>query len=156
MNIIKKTTLLAFILILTGAYSTNLKAQDTNSGKTGLGIMLGEPSGITLKNWFNSKNSVDVGVAWSLAGNDALYLHADYQWHSPLDVEKGNLAFFYGVGGRVILDNETFVGARIPLGLSYLAPEAPLEFFIEVAPVLNLTPNTDGDADGGIGVRYYF
>ena len=118
--------------------------------------MIGEPSGISLKSWFNSKNSVDFGLAWSLSGNDDIYVHADYQWYQWLDVEKGNLAFFYGIGGRAIFSNDTFVGARIPLGLTYLAPEAPLEFFLEVAPVLNLIPYTDGVADGGIGVRYYF
>jgi len=156
MKNIKKALLFLFVLGITGVYSTNIKAQDTNAGKTGLGIMIGEPSGVTLKNWFNEKNSIDLGLAWSLSGNDAVYVHADYQWHKWLDVEDGNLAFFYGIGGRAVFANDTFVGARIPLGLTYIAPEAPLEFFLEVAPVLNLIPDTDGDADGGIGVRYYF
>lgn len=152
----KKTILFSLLLLATSLYTNDLRAQDTNGGTTGLGIMIGEPSGVTLKSWFNSNNSVDIGLAWSLSGNDDIYLHADYQWYQWLDVEKGNLAFSYGIGGRAIFSNDTFVGARIPLGLTYLAPEAPLEFFLEVAPVLNLIPDTDGDADGGIGVRYYF
>lgn len=156
MRTFKKSLLLLFAFGLVGLFSTNSNAQDTNAGKTGLGVMLGEPTGLTLKTWFNQKNSLDVGVAWSFSGNDAIYLHADYQWHKWLDVEKGNLAFFYGIGGRAVFENDTFLGARIPLGLTYLAPEAPLEFFLEVAPVINLIPDTDGDADGGIGVRYYF
>lgn len=141
---------------MTGIYANDLKAQDTNGGKTGLGIMIGEPSGITLKSWFNSTNSLDVGLAWSLSGNDDIYLHADYQWYKWLDVEKGSLAFYYGIGGRAIFANDTNFGARIPLGLTYLTADAPLEFFLEIAPVLNLIPDTDGDADGGIGIRYYF
>ena len=151
-----KTILFSLLILFAGLSANDLKAQDTNGGNTGLGIMIGEPSGISLKSWFNSKNSVDFGLAWSLSGNDDIYVHADYQWYQWLDVEKGNLALFYGIGGRAIFSNDTFVGARIPLGLTYLAPEAPLEFFLEVAPVLNLIPDTDGDADGGIGVRYYF
>lgn len=156
MNSIRKSLLLIFTLGLIGLISTTANAQDTNGGKTGLGVMIGEPTGITLKSWFNQTNSIDAGLAWSLSGNDAIYIHADYQWHKWLDVEQGSLAFFYGLGGRAIFANDTFFGARIPLGLTYLAPEAPLEFYLEVAPVINLIPDTDGDADGGIGVRYYF
>ena len=156
MKSIKKSLLLIFALGLTGFLSTSSFAQDSNAGKTGLGIMIGEPSGITLKSWTSQNTAFDIGLAWSLSGTDDVYIHADYQWHKWLDVEKGNLAFFYGIGGRAVFSNDTFFGARIPLGLTYLAPEAPLEFFLEIAPVLNLIPDTDGDADGGIGVRYYF
>ena len=156
MKSIKKSLLLFFALGLIGLFSTTTTAQNTNGGKTGLGVMIGEPTGITLKSWFNQKNSIDAGLAWSLSGNDAIYIHADYQWHKWLDVEKGNLAFFYGIGGRAIFANDTHFGVRIPLWLTYLAAEAPLEFFLEVAPVIDLIPDTDGDADGGIGIRYYF
>ena len=156
MKTIKKSFLLTLTIAFIGLFTATSNAQDTNGGKTGLGVMIGEPTGITLKSWTNEKNAFDVGLAWSLSGTDDIYVHADYQWHKPLDVEKGNLSFFYGLGARAIFSNDTFFGARIPLGLSYLAPEAPLEFYLEVAPVINLIPDTDGDADGGIGIRYYF
>lgn len=156
MKTIKKSFLLIFTIVFTGLLSVDSTAQNTNAGKTGLGVMIGEPTGITLKSWTSQNTAFDVGLAWSLSGNDDIYVHADHQWHKPLEVEKGNLSFFYGIGARAIFSNDTFLGARIPLGLSYLAPEAPLEFYLEVAPVINLIPDTDGDADGGIGVRYYF
>lgn len=156
MKSFKKSFLLIFALAFTAIFTTKSFAQDTNAGKTGLGVMIGEPTGITLKSWTNEQNAFDVGLAWSLSGTDDLYVHADYQWHKPLEVEQGNLSFFYGLGARAIFSSDTFFGARIPLGLSYLAPEAPLEFYLEVAPVINLIPDTDGDADGGIGIRYYF
>lgn len=156
MKTIKKSFLLIFTLAFTGLFTVNSAAQNTNAGKTGLGVMIGEPTGITLKSWTGQNTAFDVGLAWSLSGSDDIYVHADHQWHKPLEVEKGNLSFFYGIGARAIFSNDTFLGARIPLGLSYLAPEAPLEFYLEVAPVINLIPDTDGDADGGIGVRYYF
>ncbi|MEQ9091040.1 MAG: hypothetical protein RIE52_08105 [Balneola sp.] len=156
MKTIKKSFLLIFTIVFTGLLTVDSTAQNTNAGKTGLGVMIGEPTGITLKSWTSQNTAFDVGLAWSLSGNDDIYVHADHQWHKPLEVEKGNLAFFYGIGARAIFSNDTFFGARIPLGLSYLAPEAPLEFYLEVAPVINLIPDTDGDADGGIGIRYYF
>ena len=144
-----------FILLLSGI-TTGLQAQNTGGGKTGLGIMLGEPSGISLKAWNNSNTAIDAGLAWSLSGKDAIHIHADYLWHKWLDVEKGDLAFYYGIGARAAFTSDPFIGARIPLGLNYLAPESPIGFFIEIAPILDVLPDTDGDANGGIGFRYYF
>lgn len=156
MKSIKKSLLLIFALGLTGFLSTTSSAQDTNGGKTGLGVMIGEPTGISLKSWTNQKNAWDLGLAWSLSGKDAVHIHADYLWHKWLDVEDGNLAFYYGIGGRAVFANDAFIGLRIPFGLNYLAPEAPIGFFVEIAPIIDFLPDTDADTNGGIGVRYYF
>ena len=42
MKSIKKSLLLIFALGLIGLISTTANAQDTNGGKTGLGVMIGE------------------------------------------------------------------------------------------------------------------
>jgi hypothetical protein len=44
---------------------------------------------------------------------------------------------------------------RIPLGLSWVAAKAPLDVFLELAPVLDLAPGTDLDLDAAIGVRFW-
>lgn len=156
MNTFKKSILLTFSLALTFMFTANLSAQDTDGGSTGLGVMIGEPTGISLKSWTNNRNAFDLGLAWSLSGKDAIHIHADYLWHKWLDVQDGSLAFYYGVGGRAVFADDAFIGLRIPFGLNYLAPEAPIGFFVEVAPIVDFLPDTDGDANGGIGVRYYF
>ncbi|MEQ9265690.1 MAG: hypothetical protein RLN81_10745, partial [Balneolaceae bacterium] len=70
---------------------------------------------------------------------------------------RGNLALYYGIGARVLLtDNDSVFGARIPLGINYLLADAPIDFFIEIAPIVNVIPDTDADGDGAIGVRFYF
>ena len=148
-------TLFLFAFILIG-FSSELSAQNTNGGKTGVGIMLGEPSGISLKAWNNQKTAIDAGVAWSLSGKDAIHIHADYLWHKWLDVDKGSLAFYYGIGARAAFTSDPFIGARLPLGLNYLTEESPIGFFVEIAPILDVLPDTDGDANGSIGFRYYF
>lgn len=144
------------MLFSTAIFSGALVAQDTDGGKTGIGVMIGEPTGLTLKSWMNSKNAFDVGLAWSLSGKDAIHLHADYLWHSWLDVEKGSLALYYGLGGRAVFTDDAFIGLRIPVGLNYLAPDAPVGFFFEVVPIVDFLPDTDADANGAIGIRYYF
>ena len=74
----------------------------------GIGFMVGEPTGLSLKSWTGGNNAFDVGLAWSL-NNDAVHLHADYLWHNFdlfNDVEAGSLPLYYGIGGRVVFDDD--------------------------------------------------
>lgn len=136
---------------------------NANAGKNGLGmgVILGEPTGISIKGWNSYSSAIDGAVAWSLEGNDKVHIHADYLFHdfSVVDVKKGQLPFYYGIGARVLFRNEGNLddkfGVRIPVGLSYLFANSPLEFFIETVPILDLTPDTELDFNGGIGLRFY-
>lgn len=130
-----------------------------NGGDFGLGVILGEPSGVSIKVWNNERSAFDVGAAWSFAGsNDAIHLHGDYLLHSWLDdIQDGSLAFYYGIGARVILsDPDARLGVRVPLGLNYIIPNSQIDIFAEIVPILDLTPSTDFNGNGGIGIRYYF
>lgn len=118
--------------------------------------MIGEPTGLSLKYWNGSNNAYDIGLAWSLQGNDAISIHGDYLFHSWLKVNEGKLAIHYGVGARAILANDSAIGLRIPVGINYLLETAPLGFFLEIAPIIDIIPSTDANGSGGIGVRYYF
>lgn len=150
--------MLAGIFGLASPQTAKAQAGGDNGGNVGLGVMLGEPTGISLKAWNNSRSAFDFGVAWSFAGSDDdIYLHADYLLHSWIDgVEQGQLAFYYGIGGRMVFSDDPTAGIRIPFGLNYLIGEAPVGVFMEVVPVLNLTPDTDFDGNGALGIRYYF
>jgi hypothetical protein len=149
-----KKSILLFLLSLI-FLPTALKAQDSGIG---LGIILGEPTGISLKGWVGSREAFDVAVAWSFEGEGAIHVHADYLFHNfrLFHVEKGDLVFYYGIGGRVKTVNKTQVGIRIPLGLSYLFEKDPLEIFFELGPIMNLTPKTLFRMTTGVGIRYYF
>jgi len=134
----------------------------------GLGVVAGEPTGISLKNWQSRNTALAGAIAWSFAGNDYIQLHGDYLSHnfSLLKVEKGQLPFYYGIGGRLKLINidnkkdegngKTRVGVRIPLGLAYLFEKVTLDLFVEVVPVLDLVPETEFDLNAAIGLRYFF
>jgi len=125
----------------------------------GIGIMVGEPTGISLKSWMNSKNAFDVGLAWSLGRYDAINIQADYLWHNYnvfSEVDTGSLPFYYGIGGRVVMaENDAVIGARVPVGINYLFEDSPVGLFLEIAPILNVAPSTDFDVDGAVGVRFY-
>src|SRR5690554_3865213 len=145
MNFIKLSFFTLFLMLGTISISTSVSAQNTGGGKTGLGIMLGEPSGISLKSWNNSNTAWDLGLAWSLSGKDAIHIHGDHLWHKWLDVDKGSLAFFYGIGARAVFANDAYIGVRIPFGLNYLIQDSPVGIFFELAPILDFLPDTDGD-----------
>ena len=123
--------------------------------QTSVGIILGEPTGLSGKQWIGEGASFDLAVAWSFLPEGALYAHVDYQQHfDDLDVDAGTLLWFAGIGPRIYIGNEVGIGMRIPVGLVYDIDDVPLEVFLELAPGLNLFPSTVFNFGGGIGVRY--
>jgi hypothetical protein len=89
--------------------------------------------------------------------NSNFDFHADYLWHtfSSFNVSSGRLPFYLGLGGRVLLGDDSQLGVRFPLGASYLFASDPLELFAEVAPIMKLTSGVGFDMDGLIGIRLY-
>lgn len=153
----KLITALFLAAFITISVNTVSYAQETDG--VGIGFMVGEPTGLTLKSWTSGNNALALGVAWSVGRYDAFTIQGDYLWHNFNvfdDIDSGALPLYYGIGGRVVLaDNNTWLGARIPLGLNYLFEEAPIGLFLEVAPIINVAPSTDFDVDGTLGVRFY-
>ncbi len=100
----------------------------------------------------------------SLDGDEWFYLHGDYLIHNyRLEKEikediEGDLPFYYGIGGRVLLkeNDDTRIGIRIPLGLDYRFADRKLDVFVEIAPIIDLLPETEFALTGGVGIRYYF
>ena len=144
------------MLVLLVAPSAALAA----GGPFGLGVIVGEPTGLSGKVFLSERNAIDFAVAWSLSGDNDLHLHGDYlhHWYGVIPVEKGRLPIFAGIGARVRFrenaDDE--VGLRIPVGLTYLFEGAPFDVFVEIVPILDLTPDTDFDLEGAVGGRFYF
>ncbi len=151
----KITRLLLFTLILIFFSITTSAAQDRYSEKE-IGLILGEPTGLSFKYWRSNKSAIAAGMAWSFSDNGSLHLHGDYVLHNWLEVEEGSLAFYYGIGGRIRLTDNSEFGARVPLGLQYLIEDERIGIFFEIAPILDLLPDTELDVNGGIGARYFF
>jgi len=131
-------------------------------GGTGVGVMIGEPTGLSLKRWLDNNRAIDAGLAWSFSDGDSLHLHADYLIHDftvlkPKDFHA-RTAFYYGIGGRIKFreHGDTRAGVRIPLGIDLYPANTSIDFFGEFAPIVDLAPSTRADADLAIGVRYFF
>ncbi|MCC5927318.1 MAG: hypothetical protein JJU41_12240 [Bacteroidetes bacterium] len=149
--------MLPLITIFALALSPQANAQ-TNGGDFGLGVILGEPTGISAKLYTGNGRALDFGAAWSFGNNASMHLHADYLIHrfDLISVDSGQLPLYYGIGARVRMADNAQAGVRIPIGLSYYFPNDPLEIFFEIVPILDLAPKTSFSGNGGFGIRYYF
>jgi hypothetical protein len=128
--------------------------------KFGLGVIAGEPTGITAKYMIDDVNAIDGGIGWETSGDNEFHIYADYLYHmyDLIKVRRGNLPLYFG-GGLRFVDRENQdnkFGIRLPVGVEYLFENVSLGAFFEFAPVLNLTPDTDFDLEGGIGIRFFF
>ncbi len=142
------------LVVGTTFFPAHLSAQEKGFG---LGVVFGEPTGISGKYWLDGKRAIDGGIAWSFHDKGFLHLHADLLWHFP-DVIKSKvrLPIYAGIGARVRFDNPARVGVRVPVGLAWWVDDIPLDVFLELVPILDLTPATKFALNGGIGVRYFF
>jgi len=152
------TGVIFFFLWLLAMTLSGGRAQAQESG-FGLGIILGEPTGLTAKKWLSTDTALDFAAAWSFGGEDSITLHADFLQHkfNLIKIESGSLPVYYGIGGRLKFDkNDTRLAARIPIGLNYHFEGAVLDIFVEVVPRLELVPSTEFDIGAALGVRYFF
>ncbi len=133
-------------------------------GKFGLGVVVGEPTGIAWKYWLDGTNALDGSAG--VAPSDQLRFQVDYLWHSHPFNEKA-LALHYGPGltfgfGQSHYSSNYFgdngsggFGVRGVIGVTYLIKNTPLDAFFELAPVLILAPSTGSGIDVGLGLRAY-
>lgn len=136
----------------------------------GLGIMVGEPTGLSAKLWTSPVNAFDFGLGVGLGGDrikyegdynnsGRLHFHMDYLWHS-FNAISSNESFplYYGIGGRYNSGGgyEGSLGVRGVLGIAWFPHATPIDVFIELVPVFQITPLTGLGIDAGLGVRYFF
>jgi len=153
-KILQLTLCMVFIVSISSTYHS-LIAQKKGDN-FGIGIMIGEPTGLTIKKWISDNTAFDIGAAWSLSDtNEALHLHSDFLLHNWFE-DNPNLAFYYGIGARTILDDNAKLGVRIPLGLNYVFEHGPFDVFVEAVPILDIAPDTEFAGNGAVGLRFYF
>ncbi|MDZ7766234.1 MAG: hypothetical protein U5K00_17735 [Melioribacteraceae bacterium] len=134
----------------------SLYSQHSN---TGIGIMIGEPTGISAKHWLTDNTAFAGGLGWHFIGkNSGFNLHLDYLYHIDNRLNT-NFTFplYYGFGARIRQAGDRFgLGFRGVGGILFFVEPEPIDIFFEIAPVFRLLPNTDLDFDIALGARYYF
>ena len=159
--------------IFYGILSATLLCTESNAYGLGLGIVLGGPTGISLKSNPRGRSAIDGALALS---NNKLTLQSQYiKHHSKL--------VYYGIGARLKLnleqnekeytssystlsakgdkdqEDEDSLGlgdlyARAPLGVRVFVEE--IEIFGEGALLMKLVPSTSFSIEVALGARVYF
>jgi hypothetical protein len=128
----------------------------------GIGVVTGEPTGLSVKIWSGPTNAFQFSLAWrnedEFFGN-RLNISGDYLWHS-FDAIQSTYRFpvYYGVGGRLISGGRgrDILGVRGVVGIDFLPRAVPLDVFLQFVPMLVLAPSTVIDAEAGLGLRFFF
>ena len=157
----------ATLAILVAETATATEIGDSRA--FGLGLQLGEPTGITGKVYLGGRgNAIDflVGSYYDAGFAGDVYVHVSYHAHLVELASGGGVAipFRIGVGGFLNSGywrfddeaNDIVFGARVPVGLDFDLESIPLQFYLEVAVEVAIIPFVGAGIDGGIGGRYYF
>jgi hypothetical protein len=143
----------------------------------GLGVILGAPTAISGKMFLGGDRAIDGGLAFAVS--DYLLLYGDYLGHFPGAFGNQNafvsrLSPYVGAGAVVVIitnnssgrdyDGRYFnrrgdsfaLGARIPVGIEWIAPKFPIGVSLEIAPGIVLFPATQAFIQAGLAIRYYF
>jgi len=137
----------------------------------GLGVILGEPTGVSAKLWTSSVNAFDFGLGWSIGGDrignyngtydggSRVHFHMDYLWHT-FDAFNSTerLPLYYGIGGRINsgAGYDASAAVRGVFGIAWLPHNTAMDVFFELVPSLQLTSSMLFGLDAGIGARYFF
>jgi hypothetical protein len=128
----------------------------------GLGLFLGDPTGLDLKVGLNNRSGLDIVLGFTrLATNSDGYGHLTYLV-TPL-VAQGDavtVPLRLGIGAAVFGNrNDLDFAVRAPFELGLRLRRTPLEFYGEIALALAfIDPQNDLELElqGGIGFRLYF
>ena len=156
----KNAVILLTLCLFTVVMSVPARCQGKN---TGIGIILGEPTGLSSKVWWDDNIAFDCGLAWSITNDPDLHIHGDVLWHDwkvlddyfEID-DSGRLPLYYGIGGRIKAGDDTRVGIRFVIGVSYIFSYVPFDVFGEIAPVLDIAPETKVNFNVAFGGRFWF
>jgi hypothetical protein len=133
----------------------------------GVGLFVGQPTGLDVKLGLQRKTALDIVVGWDDFDDDRSG-YAHFTFLVNLANARGSsvlIPFRLGVGGAIMEDGGDFgddinVGVRAPFEIGIRFRRTPLEVYGEVALVLVLIDENNNrdnvDADGGVGLRVYF
>ncbi len=163
----------AAMLVSTGAaVAEELTDSSVEKGSLGVGLIIGEPTGVAAKLYLQDDQAVQAALGFAFVSG-GFHVHADYVFHPWILEEREDFTIpaYVGPGVRVMQhgagrdgDSDFRVGPRAVAGLLFDFKEIPLDVFVEVAGIIEYRfgsedPDIAGVGfalNGGIGARYYF
>jgi hypothetical protein len=158
---------LAATLVLAAAPARADEVHGTEKGIFGVGLILGEPTGISAKLYLKDDQAIQAAIGAAFVGG-GFQLDSDYVFHPYILQSRDSfvLPLYVGPGVRVIDytdgrdGNALALGIRGVVGLLFDFKNVPLDTFVEVAAVLEYKFQDGAGAgitlNAGAGIRYYF
>lgn len=156
------------LILMTALGLVPLTAAARGGGKGfGLGLALGEPTGLNGKLTLGEQTALDGTLGLNFLNGDGFSVHLCFLWAMDLTRgAKGALQGYLGLGGKLGVYSDSdhhnddgdgvWLGGRAPAGLAFVFSGAPVDIWLEVAAVLWVVENAGLDVDGTLGVRYWF
>lgn len=147
-------------------------AFEQSTYSTAIGVRASEPSGLTIKHFFNEGVALEGIVGfWNHGFRTTLLLEK----HVPTAKVSG-LSWYYGAGAHLsyydhdhwfrnnerryypYFDDELGLGVDGVLGIEYKIPEIPFALSLDIKPTIEYVSNGDvwADFDPGLGVKLTF
>jgi hypothetical protein len=151
---------IAFVL-LAAFLVTSIAPASSEKGKVGIGIVVGAPTGLSMKFWQNQRVAFQGVIGGMYKGG--LMLGADYLVHERA-LKDPNMPFYYGAGvfmgdsgfgGPDVGRGSVAFGVRGVFGVDYLVPDHPFDVAIELGPALLLSPQLGMGIELSVAFRFY-
>jgi hypothetical protein len=159
-------------IALCGLGAAPASAQAVEKGSLGVGIVIGEPTGVCAKMYLEDDQAIQAALGFTFVSG-GFHVHADYVFHPWIleEREAFTLPAYIGPGVRVMqhragrdADDDFRIGPRAVIGMLFDFKEIPLDVFVEVAGIVELRFGSSDDnvnglgfaLNGGLGGRYYF
>ena len=145
----------ALTSLSSGAYGSS------DRGKLGIGVVLGAPTGFSVKYWQTQRVAFQGSIGGMYKGG--LRIGSDLLIHEKA-LRNPDLPFYYGAGifigdagiGGLDYSRGLFaLGIRGAFGVDYLVPGHPFDVAIELGPALLLTPVVAMGFELTIAFRFY-
>jgi hypothetical protein len=152
------------LLLTTFVFGIVFAAQATPArADFGLGLFLGDPTGLDLKIGLDNRSSLDIVLGFdTFQDGRGSYGHVTYLV-TPLVAQGSSVTvpLRLGIGGALYgTSNDIDFAVRAPFEVALRLRRAPLEFYGELALAFTLfDPHDDNlriDVQGGVGFRVYF
>lgn len=158
-----------FILFSASAAARQVGGRETGKRIFGAGLILGEPTGGTLKLFMGDIMAMQFSNGILFFNRDSIFAALDFVWHPSIihESKHGILLWYIGVGPGFGIqgpwhhphddwDADFAFWVRVPGGACYFFQKVPVEVFAELAPASRFYPFWDFDFFLNTGARYYF
>ena len=157
-----------FIMVLLFALSAGLAAKVRIGGHEvsdgsylgakgfGIGIVLGEINGLSIKNWVSRNNALQFDATWNLnygsMGLGVAYLIHNFEF---IEADNNKFPIYFGIKGWAAFASQVQAGIQVPLGIAWIPRRAPIDVFIQFEPGISVIPEVKFAPGGGIGIRFW-